>query len=224
MDVKTLATIAGVTLESVIDCEAVKGGHVLRIDLKKEPALHRLIKARSTMEAQLPDGDVFDVNCVLDGSPHAFTVESMDKYRTYGWVDGSDEGRVPAWRLRAQVYPPHSAYGASIEYIGLLVFDRHTGTVYDLSQPNDHMQRPSMSYVLGYLSGADILKFIIGYANAGNLEVNHDFESENQMRLTGAFADVRVNMPNCHEHLEQAPDREFVVQLPSGFYNLTGSL
>ncbi|MHA6193978.1 hypothetical protein ACX3YG_06350 [Pseudomonas wadenswilerensis] len=224
MDVRTIALSLGVNPDSVLDYQQQGGVDILRIDLAKEPGLRRSIEQRSAAK-RLPDGDVFETDCTVEGVARTYQAESMDKYRSYEFVDsGPGEPRIPGWRLRAQVFSPNSLYGAVIEYISFFVFDRHSGsTTYDLSLPNEKLERPWMMYALGYLNEIGQLQIIGVNPRSGNLEVNHVETGENRMDLSAAFARIHFEMPDISEHFPAAPPRGFLFYLPTGFYQLTGT-
>jgi len=221
MDVEILAEMTGFKRQSVVEHRQVQGAHILRIDLNADLQLRRLCEKPPVLERRLPDGDRFETDFLLDGAVRSFTAQHMDKQRTHNFV-GPDDRPTPAWVLRAEAYPPGSLFGAAVERIMFVVLDQHSGAVYDLSTPNDSLQRPWVSYGLGFVHESGWLNFVWTNPVSGTLEVNHDLDGENSMHLAGAFSSVRCHMPNCHEHFEQAPDREFVVELPIGFYALTG--
>jgi len=219
MDVKTLARLAGVNPQSVVEHKALQGAHLLRIDLRNEPELSSSLAAKAT---RLPDGDIFTTEFTLDGASQPFVAESMEKYRNNDF-HGEDDLPRWGWRLRAQIPAPNARFGAEIERISLWMIDEHSGSEHQLGIPIDSLQRPWMSYSLGYRQG-NYLNVAQAVASAGSLELHHEPDGENSMRLSGTFSGVRFEMPNCHEHLPQAPDRPFTVLLPVGFYELKGSV
>ncbi|OAI83652.1 hypothetical protein AYO28_27065 [Pseudomonas putida] len=220
MDVKILAQLHGVKAQSVVDHQEVEGADILRIDLKNEPELRRAIETRAR------DQDIFDTDRTVDGTAVRFTPDHLLKARQLNFVDPGlpGEPRIPGWRLVAEVYGPRALHGAVVERLGFYTFDRHSGsTTYDFSQPNEHLTRPWARYSLGYLEEGDKLVMLGVNPSKGNIEVNHIDTGENAQELSGTFARVQFDMPNLHEHFPQAPDRGFLVYLPSGFYRLNGT-
>lgn len=210
MDVNTLARLSGITPDSVLDCKQLKGGHVFRID------------ARRDAEASGKNHE-FQTDFILDGASRPFVPGGVERKRSTDW--GTDPGRAtfPSWRVLARVYPQASAYGAEIETLSFLTFEVQEGT-YDLSvdSENNPLARPTLMYSLARM--VDGIRISIhAFAHAGMIEVHHELQAPNLMRLSAAFSGVKFLMPNSHELFEQAPDREFEVQLPSGFYELFGS-
>lgn len=215
MDIKTIALLSGVKPESVVEHKHVNGADLMRIALKNEPGLRRSLAARAD--------DIFDLDFVLDGAaPRKFVPDQLDKERNNSWYSPG-EVPMPGWNLRAEVYPPNSSYGVILEKVSIWVFDHHDGP-YDLSVADEILARPWMRYSLGFQTEADYISMIGVNPVSGIIEVSSTPVGEGSMRLNGALSNVVFNMPNCHDVIEQAPDRAFVVTLPSGFYELYGQL
>jgi|GEM_PF-5569918 len=220
MDINILARLSGVHPQSVIEHKQVKGAHVLRIDLKNEPGLRRALDGELTGKEKLPDGDIFETSFLLDGVSRTFNAESLEKQRSHDF--GDENGPIPAWLLAAEVMRPNAIFNGWAERISFTVFDRHSGAVYDLSEPLDNWQRPWMAHGLAYRAITGEVYFVWQQPASGFLEVNHDVDGEGSMHLAGAFSNVHFDMPNYQDIFEDAPDREFVIDLPSGFYAAKG--
>ncbi|MDG9886545.1 hypothetical protein CSV86_005655 [Pseudomonas putida CSV86] len=223
MDVKTLAQYLDINAESVIDHKLLDGAAVLRVDLSKEPQLLQPGTSRGTPAADLPEEGVFAAELTVDGVPRPFSAQHIKTGRNK--IIHEDDGTyepVPAWLIVANMYHPNCTYDAAIEKISIWSKNAHSGLDHDLSEP-DHSKRPIFMYALGYAIENSAINLIVTWATAGNFWFQHYADVENGKVLTGRFNDVQFRMPNCHEYLDQAPDREFEVSLPSGSYNLRGT-
>lgn len=222
MDVKTLAQYLDINAESVIEHKLLDGAAVLRVDLNKEPQLLQPGTSRSTPAADLPEEGVFTTELTVDGGRRPFSAQHIKTGRNKGiYEDDGTYQPVPAWLIVANLYHPKCSYGAAIEKISIWSKNSHSGLDHDLSEP-DHTKRPFFMYSLGYALENSAINLITTWATAGKFWFQHYSDVENSKVLTGRFKDVKYRMPNCHEYLEQAPDREFEVLLPSGSYNLRG--
>jgi len=207
MDVNTLARLSGLNPDSVLDCKQFDRACLFKIDPKRDPAVLRR-------------NDQFQTSFILDGQAQPFIPDEVEKKRSLQWSDPEEHVLLPAWGVRAYRNPP--AYGAATEFIRFTTFERQQGE-YDLSvdPENNPLARPHLGYGLTWQL-ADIVVVLKAFAHAGIIEVHHELQVPDATRLSAAFSGVKFLMPNCHEYFEQAPDREFEVELPSGFYELFG--
>ncbi|NNJ14767.1 hypothetical protein CSV86_005670 [Pseudomonas putida CSV86] len=216
MDLTVNPRWLGVKEDSVLEHRQVNGADIFRVRLDNEPQLRQAFESRAAAKAQLPDGDDFKTEYVLDSEIRMFDAQGMDKRRLL------EENVRLSWRLQAQSFPPQSAFGAAIEYFSFLIFDEYSGVEFDLSAPQDGYQSRMLSYVLGYENGDDTVTLVSRNATRGTFKCNHQRISPDAMELIATFRNVVVDMPNIHDLFEQAPDRPFQVYVRWGTYDLTG--
>lgn len=221
MNLKFLARCSGVSVQSVLEYKQVNRTHILRIDLKNEPALRRTLEARSAGKTQLADGDIFKADITADGWRRDFPVKFIEAELTDKFED--EVGPEIVWKLGGETYPPDSLFGIVGERIDFNVFERHNGKTFDLSIPNENWSRPWVAHGLALVRpDTDEFHWVWNEPSSGILEVHLEPPVDNTMHLAGVFANVHFDVPNLHFMFPQAPDRPFVIDIWSGHYGITG--